>query len=356
MGNKPEYIKQLIKESKAFAFYRMPGEDEFSFITGEVMSVHSFDFINQRGFVFYPYEVEDDIPAYFISSDQLMKISSEQLNEIELHGDYLFTSGGVDTVDDYSSYYNRITALIQELKTGKAQKAILSRVHVRADKLENPFQLLSILAMKYAQAFVYMIHIPGRETWVGATPETLLRISGDIMQTVSVAATKALKDSRDWTAKEFEEQDLVTRYIEQIFKSHQVGYRKHGPDDYYAGNVMHLKTRFEALKPEQPQKLKAILQDLHPTPAVCGLPKTAAKSLIKSVEDHNRRYYSGFLGPVDSDSVTHLFVNIRCMKLLTGKQMLYIGGGITTRSEPEKEWNETIIKSHTLLDALENIS
>jgi isochorismate synthase len=93
-----------------------------------------------------------------------------------------------------------------------------------------------------------------------------------------------------------------------------------------------------------------MLQLLHPTSAVCGMPKEPALQFILDNEKHSRAFYSGFLGPVNVASETHIFVNLRCMQIYTDKAVLYAGAGITADSDPQKEWEETELKCLTLLN------
>jgi len=78
------------------------------------------------------------------------------------------------------------------------------------------------------------------------------------------------------------------------------------------------------------------------------LPKTEAKNLLLSVEKHNREYYSGFLGPVNLEDKTALFVNLRCMKVVKEGFALFGGAGITKGSVARREWDETTQKIMTL--------
>ena len=88
---------------------------------------------------------------------------------------------------------------------------------------------------------------------------------------------------------------------------------------------------------------------MHPTPAVCGFPKDAARKFILENEDYDRAYYSGFLGELNWDDSTDLFVNLRCLQVVDGqKVILYVGGGITAESDPKKEWLETVHKAQTM--------
>jgi isochorismate synthase len=160
-----------------------------------------------------------------------------------------------------------------------------------------------------------------------------------------------------WGAKEIEEQALVSDYIREFF--HQLGlahFVEAGPRTVSAGNVAHLQTRFEIkLAPVQLLHLaNQILNKLHPTSAVCGMPKPEALSFILENEKYHRAFYSGFLGPIQMQHHSELFVNLRCMQLKRDRAVLYVGAGITQDSVPELEWQETVLKSKTLLAILES--
>jgi isochorismate synthase len=82
------------------------------------------------------------------------------------------------------------------------------------------------------------------------------------------------------------------------------------------------------------------------------MPKMEALAFIQQHEGYDREFYSGYLGPVNLEGETHLFVNLRCMKIQNNSATLYAGGGITEDSEPEKEWQETEMKCQTMLSVL----
>jgi len=93
-----------------------------------------------------------------------------------------------------------------------------------------------------------------------------------------------------------------------------------------------------------------LMMELHPTPAVSGFPKNDSIEYILNNEGYNRKYYTGFLGPINSlkhDSI-NLFVNLRSMKVYRNKYVLYLGGGLNYGSIAEKEWQETENKAKTL--------
>ncbi|HEU0124995.1 MAG TPA: chorismate-binding protein, partial [Flavobacterium sp.] len=99
--------------------------------------------------------------------------------------------------------------------------------------------------------------------------------------------------------------------------------------------------------------LEEVIDTLHPTPAVCGLPKKKSKVFILENENYDRTFYTGFLGELNStftetNTSSDLFVNLRCMQIQEDKAILYMGCGITKESIPEKEWEESVNKSMTM--------
>ena len=111
---------------------------------------------------------------------------------------------------------------------------------------------------------------------------------------------------------------------------------------------MHLKTDFY-FHLKETDRLGDVLCQLHPTPAVCGLPKQAAYDFILQNEGHNRSYYAGIIGWLaPHDGQTALYVNLRCMHLTGKKATLYAGGGILPSSVEESEWQETQHKMETM--------
>ena len=92
---------------------------------------------------------------------------------------------------------------------------------------------------------------------------------------------------------------------------------------------------------------------MHPTPAVCGLPREVAKIFIQQNENYKRTFYTGFLGELNiANQKSLLFVNLRCMCIEGEIAEVYVGGGITKDSNAKKEWEETIAKSKTMKKVL----
>jgi isochorismate synthase len=155
-----------------------------------------------------------------------------------------------------------------------------------------------------------------------------------------------------WSHKEIEEQAFVSRYIIECFKKIRLReYLESGPKTVQAGNLMHLRTDYvvDTKEVNFPQLGTVMLELLHPTSAVCGMPKVPALRIIAEQELHDREFYSGFLGPVNMQEESHLFVNLRTMKIVGNEATFYAGCGITEDSNPVKEWYETEMKIETLV-------
>jgi isochorismate synthase len=210
--------------------------------------------------------------------------------------------------------------------------------------------------------------------WLGATPETLLRTSGNRLSTMALAGTQPYINSTNvaWGTKEQEEQQMVVDYIVDSLKTSAKNIVASETMTVKAGNLLHLKTQITA-KLESSNPMKLLIKSLHPTPAICGLPRENAKQFILDNENYKRAYYTGFLGELNIKetfsrnrnkrniensayssvkTVTNLFVNLRCMQVINGKASIYVGGGITKDSIPESEWEETINKTNTMKKVL----
>ena len=190
---------------------------------------------------------------------------------------------------------------------------------------------------------------------MGATPEQFLQKEGRNLITNALAATLPYtpNEQPQWTAKEIEEQAMVTEHIVRQFKDLGLKASLNGPNNKRAGKLWHLNTIVTAEIPTD-FNVSNLVKKLHPTPAVCGLPVAEAKAFIEYNEGYQRNFYTGFLGELnlDATSTLNLFVNLRCMSVEKDKVTIYVGGGITKDSNPSNEWQETVNKSKTMMDVL----
>ena len=251
------------------------------------------------------------------------------------------------------SFKSQVEKAIDQIKDGRFEKVVLSRFEeVSLDPKFEINDFFDRVCNANPSAFCSMVYVPGQGIWIGATPELLISQDETVFKTISLAGTKKIEAEDQlseiaWTQKEIEEQALVSRYIINCFKKIRLReFKEHGPKTIKAGNLAHLKTEYLVNLGDTDIEDLAdqMLNLLHPTSAVCGMPLDATKEFIRQNENYDREFYSGFLGPINYEHSTDLFVNLRSLKIKEGKIKLFAGAGITEDSIPEKELLETDLK------------
>jgi isochorismate synthase len=261
-------------------------------------------------------------------------------------------------------FQRTVELAINAIRQNQFKKVVLSRTK-DLDYSEDfqPAKAFCELSKVYPHAFVSLVNLPEQnELWLGASPELLVQQNANgVFKTMSLAGTQiARRESGDviprydirWGEKEIEEHALVSRYIVECFKKIRLReYLETGPKTVLAGNLYHLRTDFEVdtASVNFPELGSIMLKLLHPTSAVCGVPKEPSLDFLLNVEGYDRSFYSGYLGPTNVGENTSLFVNLRTVRFKDGKATFFAGAGITEDSIPEHEWEETELKCDTLL-------
>ncbi|TRX70680.1 chorismate-binding protein [Carboxylicivirga sp. M1479] len=354
-------FEQIISQDNfdAVVLYRLPNETGKQVILGNSEKVYNG--INEHhlmsdGFVFEPFD-NTKMHGVFVNNNFSAGFQSFSTKQIELLTKILHPTTENDIIEsDYKTYLSGFNKIKQAINDKDINKAILSRIKLGPHLTQTQsIKLFEALSDQYPHAFVYFINTPHCGTWIGAGPELLLQHQNKHLSTVSLAGTLPNNMSAQWSNKEKHEQILVTNYIEHTLLAHQaenIEFTDAQTTD--AGPIKHLCTTFNFKLEKINGNHVGLLYDLHPTPAVCGMPKNEAHEIILDAEPHDRNYYSGFLGPVKNGSY-QFYVNIRCLNATSKHTALFVGGGITLGSEAENEWNETELKAKTLLSVLKNI-
>lgn len=324
--------------------YRKPKANEVISILQNDAKIHYAKDFNESGFVFAPFE--KDSPAILIRPDKMHS------HEYSFHDVELYKPTFGSEVEKGKEYHLEIVRKgIEEIAHTKLQKVVLSR-KIEVPVKTSPIQIFDRVLSCYPNALCYLWYHPKIGLWIGATPELLLLKQNSTINTTSLAGTmkNASGDKPIWGKKELEEQEMVTHHISEELKRFVPDLYVGKVNSVKAGNLWHLRTSISGTIDDY--DLKSIIDALHPTPAVCGLPVHEAASFIRNNENYKREYYTGFLGELnlDKDKTAHLFVNLRCMQIRDAVASLYVGGGITCDSNPEHEWMETIHKSETMLN------
>lgn len=364
------FFKSAQDKDLPFVVYRKPQEEQIQVWMQQDTTLHYATTYQEEGFIFAPFDSKQQtiifpqqyatrhtfntrIESYLPQSIVARESEQERLAHIQL-----------------------VQKGVAAILAGEMEKVVLSRK--RNIPLSNPDSLSALLRLlqAYPNAFVYCWYHPKVGLWLGATPETLLTIKNRQLETMSLAGTQKYEGTEDvlWGEKEQKEQAIVTDAIAQnlnplLQKSLEIK----GPTSVRAGNVLHLKTSLKATLDPSKTSIKDIVYALHPTPAICGLPRLKAQEFIAENEGYTRTFYTGFLGELNLKTIrprsrskqnventvyksiqrsTSLYVNLRCMQWEEHSASIYVGGGITSESIPEKEWEETVHKLSTMSSIL----
>jgi len=346
-------IDDLIRQNRAFAVYRLPGENHFHSIGYTDATIRIFsagESLNeQNGFVIAPFRASDACPAILIETEEERNFEVPDVAAITGKNEIIRKEPSAT----YESLFNTFTRALAE----KAfEKLVLSRCLIVPRKDDfSPSTVFYRACKRYIRSYVYLFHTPQTGTWLGSTPEVLLSGKENRWLTVALAGTQPIGNGQlpnTWNENKREEQQLVTDYIRHCLHSFDICPEEEGPSGVQAGELAHLKTDFRFSLPDN-QSLGELLNALHPTPAVCGLPKEKAFRFICDNEGYDRRYYSGFIGRLKPKGQTDLYVNLRCMQIENKHLTLYAGGGLVASSDLHEEWMETEDKLQTMLRIIE---
>jgi isochorismate synthase len=250
-----------------------------------------------------------------------------------------------DLENKHIEHTNLIRKALSSIQESTLKKVVLATSLQHYGVVNSPLSYFKRILAQYTNTFNYLLFHPDCGVWMGATPERLITMSGHRLQTMALAGTRPYGSS-EWGNKEKEEQEFVVREIvntlEQYITSGHIEYSD--TETIRTGHLEHLRTTITAELSISPiDAAKA----LHPTPAVGGVPKQMALDYIGRHEQLDRLLYSGFLGVISTDQ-TNLYVNLRCMSIQDHMATVYVGGGITEKSDAQDEWQEVLQKANMM--------
>lgn len=340
-------LNNWIKYKRDFVLYRLPQKATVqAYLSKATLTVRSMDDLKsvEGCFVFAPFAV-DQHPIVLFKQYQSFNFVPPIIYGANEPSE-------MPVAEMTESYRQAFESYHSQLQQGEFDKLVLSR-SLDQSFTGDPLTLFYRLCQSSPNSMVYLYHSSETGMWLGATPELLVEGNQTQMHTVALAGTMLIQGAtpklNDWSQKNKEEQLVVANYLRDCIRL--VGSLKDefGPYSAPVAHLAHLKT--DIYFQTSPKRLAEFLSMVHPTPAVCGLPKQKALSFIHQSEGLDREYYAGFLGWLDSSATSHLYVNLRCMKWLDDEHVrLYAGGGILPSSDLQSEWMETENKMKTLMN------
>ena len=263
--------------------------------------------------------------------------------------------------DAESAWKARVTTAVNRIQGGALDKVVLARDFTgnAGDNIE-PRTILKKLAAEYPSTWSFAV-----SGLVGATPELLLRLSRKMVTSRVLAGTisKTGDDERDLalaaslarSSKDLEEHVYAVRSVadalEPLCTSTNV---PESPYVLHLANVMHLATDVTGALAEKLAHVDAftILEQLHPSAAVCGTPRDQASLLIAEIEGMSRGRYAGPVGWIDAGGDGELGIALRCGQIQGRSIRIFAGCGIVAGSDPDKEHAESEAKLIPMRSAL----
>jgi isochorismate synthase len=265
--------------------------------------------------------------------------------------------------EDGAAWRHRVDTAVEAIRAGSMEKIVLARRRtVHAATPPAVATLLRTLAESRPSCFTFLVRWSGR-TFLGSSPERLLRMAGTDVQADALAGTapRGLSKSHDETlarelatsAKERREHRIVVDAIRDALAPLAV--ELDAPVDpalVCLPEAHHLHTPVHARLSTSSLGLFDVAARLHPTPAVCGAPREAACRQLAS-EEPDRGWYGGAVGWISSGGDGELAVALRAALLDDHCAHVWAGAGIVEGSSPEREFDETERKMGSILPYFE---
>lgn len=246
----------------------------------------------------------------------------------------------------------RVNAALRDIEAGRVAKVVLGRS--RKVEATGPFSAAQVLGQLIEQQPASLIYAygSGPQSFVGATPEQLIRITGLQVEADALAGTAWPGSQALSEAKNRHEQSLVVQAVCAALAPFCATPPIAEPArEHPAGHLLHLRSRVAAsVRPGT--TLFELVRALHPTPAIGGFPVLAAQAWLAAHNERRTGWYSGGLGILTADGDGEFSVALRSALLDGNIAELQAGAGIVAGSDAQHELAETEAKLGTLLAAL----
>jgi isochorismate synthase len=260
-------------------------------------------------------------------------------------------------------YRDAVREATGRIRSGALRKVVLARqIAVAAGRVLDPRLLAARLRSVDPGAYTFVAPTP-RGTLVGASPELLVArhgleihsnpLAGSAPRAGDPGEDRANADALAASDKNREEHAIVVEAVAETLRPfcEELAWDPE-PVLLPTANVWHLSTRFHGLLRDPAPHALELVGALHPTPAVCGDPRAAARSTIAELEPFDRGGYAGPVGWMDAAGDGEWVIALRCAELEGERATLFAGAGIVAGSDPTDELDETDRKFRAFLDAL----
>lgn len=249
--------------------------------------------------------------------------------------------------------YRRVVAeALSAIERGELEKIVVARAIELATDGRPPWDALARLTGPHLVRFGFS---GGDSFFFGATPERLLSFDGASVRTEALAGSTPAGEGAGErllsSDKDLREHRVVVDAIAQALAPFGRVEAAPSPGLRELRHLVHLCTPIET-RVERPAHALELLEVLHPTPAVCGLPREAAAAWLSEREGLARGWYAGPVGWFDGQGRGTFAVALRSALLREDRALVFVGAGVVRGSTPEGELSETLLKARAMLDAL----
>jgi menaquinone-specific isochorismate synthase len=264
-----------------------------------------------------------------------------------------------------ATWRDQVRAAIESIDRGDLQKVVLAQSLLAELASERSVAgALAHLGESYPDCYRFMLEpaADGEETFFGATPEQLVSLRGRTVRTDALAGSTGRGETPaedEWLGEELldsekdnHEHDLVVDAIRDQLAPFAHGITTGERQLRRLATVQHLQTPITA-ELDRDEHVLSLVEALHPTPAVGGLPPDAALRTIRETEAFDRGWYAAPVGWFDAAGNGTFAVAIRSALTDGQRARLFAGAGIVADSDPDREWDEVQLKYRPMLDELE---
>jgi len=290
----------------------------------------------------------------FFFNTESAKVSSSFLKVYKVEG---------NSPKEKKKWKNQVNSCLEKIFENEIKKIVLARkVELLISDQPSFNSILNQFRIKYHECNLFIYH-QGKSTFFGASPETLAKFNNGSLE-IDVLAGSAKRGSTDEedlkienelkvSSKNILEHEIVIEHIQNSLNDLTDNFIISNHSIKKLANIQHIWTKISfSVKPGI--SIFNLIKELHPTPAISGLPKEMAIQLIKKTEGFRRGLYGGIIGWFNLNEEGEFAIAIRSALICGSKIIVYAGCGIVEHSDPDEEWNETELKLNPILSLFNN--
>ena len=261
-----------------------------------------------------------------------------------------------------TDWQREIDEATERIRRGDLRKVVLAQaLSARLSEPVEPAAVLDRLGHAYPDCFRFLFEPDGGGSFFGATPEQLVAVDGHEVTTEALAGSIGRGETTDedeWLAEQLRtseknshEHEIVVETIREQLDGLAAEITTGPRTVRKLANVQHLQTPIRA-RLDGDRHVVELVEALHPTPAVGGLPPERALETIRETEVFDRGWYASPVGWIDAEGNGSFAVAIRSALARGREATLFAGAGIVADSDPDEEWDELQLKYRPILEEL----